>query len=67
MNIFKNVLIIVLTILIVLFWLSPEEDEDLDSVTVEYQCSLLDTYENVPDEVKEEFYNRKEQLKRTDV
>ena len=67
MNIFKNVLIIVLTTLVVLFWLSPEEDEDPDSVTVEYQCSLLDTYENVPDEVKEECYNRKEQLKRTDV
>jgi hypothetical protein len=67
MNTFKNVLIVSLTVLIVLFWLSPEEDEDPDSVMVEYQCSLLDTYENVPDEVKEECYNRKEQPKRTDV
>jgi len=67
MNLLKNVLIVVLTALVVLFWLSPEEDEDPDSVMVEYQCSLLDTYENVPDEVKEECYNRKEQPKRTDV
>ena len=69
MTVLKNVLIIVLFLSVLGFWLTPEdyEEEDLDIVTVEYRCSLLGTYENVPLEVKEECYSRREQDKRTDI
>jgi hypothetical protein len=54
---FKNIIIIVLGTLVVLFWLSEEEDDttnDLDNVIIEYQCSDLPEYESVPEEVLQE-------------
>lgn len=58
MNVFKNVLIVILSLTLVIFWLSPEDEEDDDSVTIEYSCSQLDDYESVPYEVREECAKR---------
>jgi len=59
MNAFKNILIILLSLLTVIFWLSPEDDEyEEDSVIIEYNCSQLDDYESVPYEVRDECKKR---------
>lgn len=55
----KNIIIIILTLLVVLFWLSEEpEDYDPDGVIIEYRCSDLEDYESVPPEVLEECRSR---------
>jgi hypothetical protein len=59
MNMFKNIIITILTLGIIVFWLQgDEEDFDPDSVTIEYRCSILDAYDNVPPEVSEECKSR---------
>ena len=57
----KNIIIIVLTILVVLFWLGEEPDDtvyDLDNVIIEYQCSSLHEYDSGPKEVLQECKDR---------
>lgn len=57
----KNIIIIVLGILVVLFWLSEEPDDttyDLDNVIIEYQCSQIHEYDSVPKEVLQECKDR---------
>ena len=65
---FKDIIIVILTCIVVLFWLSaePDEEEDVNSVTIEYQCSTLDDYENVPPEVVDECRD-KLQHKKVDI
>jgi hypothetical protein len=65
---FKNAIIVILTCIVILFWLSadPEEYEDPNNVIIEYQCTTLDDYENVPPEVVEECRNRSHRLKKVD-
>ena len=60
---FKNVIIAGLSFIVVMFWLrvDPEcvnNNEDPNAVTIEYQCSDLEDYENVPPEVMEECIKR---------
>ena len=52
----KNTLIIILSIMVVLFWLSDESDDEFDpeGVIIEYNCRSLNDYEHVPPEVLEE-------------
>ena len=40
-------------------WFVRESTYDPDYVVLEYQCSKLDTYEHVPNEVTEECNKRK--------
>lgn len=57
----KNIIIIILGILVVLFWLGEEPDDisnDLDNVIIEYQCSEINEYESVPKEVLQECKDR---------
>lgn len=58
----KNILIAILTVLVVLFWLKEEPEDtvsdDPNDVTIEYKCSDLDEYEDVPSDVIEECRNR---------
>jgi hypothetical protein len=51
----------VITILIIIgiLWLVRESTDDPDYVILEYQCSKLDTYEHVPNQVTEECNKRK--------
>ena len=61
MNIIKNILIVILTIAVFLFWVSADEDIDSsDSVTIEYQCGELPNYENIPPEVVDECRSKKD-------
>jgi hypothetical protein len=41
-----------------MFWFVREGTDDPDYITIEYQCSKLDTYEQVPNEVIEECNKR---------
>jgi hypothetical protein len=50
MDIIKSA-IITLLVLVGMFWFVREGTDDPDYITIEYQCSKLDTYEQVPDEV----------------
>ena len=52
----KNVLIILLSVIVILFWLKDESDEEFDpaGVIIEYNCQSLDEYDTVPREVLEE-------------
>ena len=52
---------IIITILVIvgMIWFVREGTYDPDYVTLEYQCSKLDTYEHVPNEVIEECNKRK--------
>jgi hypothetical protein len=54
----KNFIIVVLTVLLVLFWLGEEPDDtvsdDPNDVTLEYKCSEVDDYEDLPKQVLEE-------------
>lgn len=58
--VFKDIIIVIGVIGAMFFWLSPDEDEfeDPDTVTIEYRCSVISEYKNVPPEVKEECLNR---------
>ena len=62
----KNTIIAILTILVVLFWLSADSDEDgyddPNTVTIEYKCSTLDEYANVPPEILDECRRRNKDL-----
>ena len=63
---FKNVIIAGLSFIVVMFWLrvDPEcvnNNEDPNAVTIEYQCSDLTDYENVPPEVIGECMDRANQ------
>jgi hypothetical protein len=51
--------IITMLLVVGILWLVRESTDDPDYVVIEYQCSKLDTYEQVPDEVTEECNNRK--------
>jgi hypothetical protein len=56
----KNFIITILTIIVVIFWLKdePNEEYDPEGVIIEYNCKTLNEYENVPPEVVEECRNR---------
>ncbi len=56
MSLTKNTIIVLLLILVLLLWTRPDtmEVEDQDLVTIEYQCSAIEQYENVPPEVLQE-------------
>lgn len=58
---FKNIIITILAILLILVWLGNDPDEltdDPDDVTIEYKCSVIREYRHVPPEVLEECKNR---------
>ena len=57
MDIIKSILVTLLVIALAYWWLR-EGVEDPDFVTIEYQCSELDKYAQVPDEVVEECNKR---------
>ena len=67
---FKNVVIIILSILAIYFWLGNEteyyEYDDSDDVTIEYKCSVLMEYQHVPPEVLEECRKRKNATEEVD-
>lgn len=56
----KNVFIIILSTIVVLFWLKDESDEGFDpeGVIIEYNCQSLDEYDTVPPEVLKECIDR---------
>ena len=63
---FKNIIIVGLSLIVVLCWIKVDPEcvnngEDPNAVTIEYQCSDLEDYENVPPEVVEECMNRADQ------
>ena len=57
MDIIKSV-IVTLVIFVAIIWWVREGTDDPDYVTIEYQCSELDKYSQVPDEVIEECNKR---------
>jgi hypothetical protein len=63
----KNIIILILVVTVSLFWLGADlnEDEFDDSniVIIEYNCNILDQYEDVPSEVIRECSNRTELTK----
>lgn len=67
---FKNIIITILSILAIFFWLGNEteydEYDDLDDVTIEYKCSILMEYQHVPPEVLEECRKRKNATEEVD-
>lgn len=59
---FKNIIITVLVILLMFVWLTSDLENDyynLDDVTIEYKCSVIREYKNIPAEVLEECRKRK--------
>ena len=59
----KNVLIVSLSFVVVMCWIKVDPEcvnnsDDPNLITIEYQCSDLSDYENVPPEVTEECTNR---------
>jgi hypothetical protein len=62
----KNVIIAGLFLLTLLMWVKVDPEcvinyDDPNAVTIEYQCSDLSDYENVPPEVVEECRDRANQ------
>jgi hypothetical protein len=62
----KNVVIAGLSLLSLLMWMKVDPEcvnnyDDPNAVTIEYQCSDLSDYENVPPEVVEECRDRANQ------
>jgi hypothetical protein len=51
-------IIVTLVVIASVYWWIREGTEDPDYVIIEYQCSKLDTYEQVPNEVFEECVKR---------
>ena len=53
---------IIITILVIvgMIWFVRDSTDDPDYVVLEYQCSKLDTYKHVPNEITEECIKRKE-------
>jgi hypothetical protein len=58
MDVIKST-IITLLVIAGMFWFVLEGTDDPDYITLEYQCSKLDTYEQVPDQAYEECNKRK--------
>ena len=59
----KNVIIVGLSFIVVMFWIKVDPEcvnngDDPNAVTIEYQCSDLEDYENVPPEVVDECTER---------
>ena len=59
MDIIKSILV-TFAVFAIIFWWVRESTDDPDYVTLEYQCSKIDTYNQVPDEVTEECNKRRE-------
>jgi len=61
----KNVVIAGLSVVALLLWMKVDPEcvntDDPNTVTIEYQCSDLSDYENVPPEVVEECRDRANQ------
>jgi len=57
LRVVKWIVYTILFVVAIIYWLSRGEEE-WDAVTIEYKCSMLSEYTNVPDEVKEECTNR---------
>ena len=62
----KNVIIAGLSLVVLMCWIKVDPEcvnnfDDPNAVTIEYQCSDLSDYENVPPEVVEECMNRADQ------
>ena len=53
MDIIKSI-VVTLLVLGAIVWFVREGTDDPDYVTIEYQCSELNKYQQVPDEVIEE-------------
>ena len=58
MEIIKSIVITILVI-VGMFWFVREGTDDPDYIVLEYQCSKLDTYEQVPEQAYEECNKRK--------
>jgi hypothetical protein len=58
MDVIKST-IITLLVIAGMFWFVLEGTDDPDYIVLEYQCSKLDTYEQVPDQAYEECNKRK--------
>ena len=59
---FKNIIITILTLIFMFVWLTSDLESDyynLDDVTIEYKCSVIREYKNIPPEVLEECRRRK--------
>ena len=56
----KNFIITILAIVVIIYWIKDDSDEDYDpeGVIIEYNCKTLDEYENIPPEVVAECRNR---------
>jgi len=59
----KNVIIAGLSLIVVMCWIKVDPEcvnngENPNAVTIEYQCSDLEDYENIPPEVMEECIKR---------
>ena len=59
MDILKSIFV-TLGVIALAFWWLREGTDDPDYVTIEYQCSELNKYAQVPDEVIEECAKRRE-------
>ena len=62
----KNVIIAGLSVIVIMCWIKVDPEcinnvDDPNVVTIEYQCSDLTDYENVPPEVIEECAKRADQ------
>jgi hypothetical protein len=63
---FKNIIIAGLSFIVLMLWVKVDPEcvnnsDDPNSVIIEYQCSDLSDYENVPPEVIEECRDRANQ------
>ena len=58
MDVIKST-IITLLVIAGLIWFVREGTDDPDYIVLEYQCSKLDTYEQVPDQAYEECNKRR--------
>jgi len=58
----KNITIAGLSFVVLILWIKVDPEcmkpDDLNSVIIEYECSNLDDYENVPEEVVDECKSR---------
>jgi hypothetical protein len=62
----KNIIIVLLSLIVVMCWIKVDPEcvinqDDPNVITIEYQCSDLSDYENVPPEVVEECRDRANQ------
>jgi hypothetical protein len=59
MDILKSIIVTIIVV-VGIVWFVREGTDDPDYVIIEYQCSKLDTYEQVPDQAYEECNKRRE-------